>query len=150
MMVLTETDRWLGQLADTLGRRANPTPLEAKMLTLANQAKQYLHFSYDPQVADETFPPVSPAKIKNSVGNGITQYAYAGAIGPDFPAAAEILTLNQRWVAETMHKGSPRRALKDAGTTEFVLNCISQDAFTAVTGKVRKKKAAGATGAAPT
>lgn len=150
MMVLTETDRWLGQVADTLGRRANPTPLESKILLLANQAKQYLHFSYDPQAVDETFPPVSPAKIDNNIGSGITQYAYAGAIGPDFPAAAEILALNQRWVAETMHKGSPRRALKDAGTTEFVLSCISQDVFAAVTDKVRTKKDANAAGGSGT
>ncbi len=143
MMVLTETDRWLGQVADTLARRPNPTDLESKISTLATQARQYFHFSYDPQVADDTFPPVCSAQIENNIGSGITQYAYAGAIGPDFPAAAEILSLNQRWVADTMHKGSPRRALKDAGTTEFVLSCISPEVFGQVMEKVRPQPAAG-------
>ena len=139
MMVLIETEDWLEKITETLGPRQKRSPLETKVFSLASQAKDYLRFNYDPALATEDFPEVSHTNIENNIGSGITQYAFMGAIGPDFPAAGNILALNQGWVAKTMHIGAPRRALETALTTTFVKNCIDgttvQSAVQAVKGQ---------------
>jgi hypothetical protein len=118
MMVLIETEKWLGQIVDALQKQASTlSEPEKKILDLAGKVRAYLR------------PPAQAgavAQIGNGVGTGISQYAYLGAIGHDFVAAGNILALNQRWVAQTMHKGSPRRALVKASTTTFVLHAIRQ------------------------
>jgi hypothetical protein len=137
MMVLIDTDNWLGQIIDKLGRK-DKKGAESKIFDLASQAYKYLHFGYD--APTENFPEVSPADIKNNIGSGITQYAFMGAIGPDFPAAGNILALNHGWVAATMHIGAPRHSLKKAGSTEFVKNCIRSDVVTAAVKAVEDNK----------
>jgi hypothetical protein len=145
-MVLIEADNWLDQVVTKLGevsQKRKLTPLENKIALLAAQAHEYIHFSYDPAVANDHFPPVFSAKIDNGIGSGMTQYAFAGAIGPDFPAAANILALNQNWVADTMHKGAPRRAFKQSKSTEFVLGCLQggdSSVFRSVSSGIEGKK----------
>lgn len=123
MMVLIETDKWLADLEDTLNKKdaAARSKLEEKALYLAHRVRNdYLRYSKNPEM--KGFPPDQPAKIDNQVGNSLSRYAYAGAIGPDLAAAGNILALNQRWVGDTMHKGSWRRAWQKAGSTEYVLS----------------------------
>jgi hypothetical protein len=127
VMVLIETEKWLSELERKLSDKKTASggslpDLEAKALDLATKARQYLRFV--PPTEGAVLPPASPAEIKNKIGDGISQYAYSGSIGPDFPGAAYIFALYQRWVHETMHKGSPRRAWVKAGSTEFVINFI--------------------------
>src|SRR5215467_6243917 len=91
------------------------------MLGLAHKVRNdYLRFEYT--VTPEGMPPHKKTNIETKVGDGLSQYAFAGALGPDFPAAADILAINHRWVADTLHKGSSRRAWKNAHTTEFILH----------------------------
>jgi hypothetical protein len=147
-MVLTEADQWLGDLEEALGRVASPSELEKTVRDLAHKVRQdYLRLStYSPR--NEGMPPSSIAKIdrppnvhkpdptsmgpkyEDTIGNGITQYAFAGAIAHDIPAAGNILALNQKWVANTMHRGSPRRAWQNAGTAKFVLDSVTDQAVT--------------------
>src|ERR1035438_8569338 len=133
MMVLLEADKWLNKLADTLTKIPKRSPLEDTVLSLATKVtKDYLRFTYSP--APTLAPPLAVASIdpptktpgsENLVGNGISQYAFAGAIGPDIASAANPLALNHDWVASTLHKGSPRRAWKNARTTSFVLDSLT-------------------------
>src|SRR5262245_1260196 len=129
IMILIETDKWLGEVQTRLNGRASPTPLEQKMLDLATRARQHLRFAYEPSAYVSKLPSPSLALIDNHIGEGISQFAYAGAIGPLFPAAANILALNQSWVADTMHQGAVRTAFKNAGSTSFVLNAITRAAL---------------------
>jgi hypothetical protein len=134
MMVLLEADKWLLNLETALDKLQNPSILESTAKDLAHRARNdYLRFSYSPKPT--LAPPVAVAAIdpptktpgsENLVGNGISQYAFAGALGPDIPAAANALALNHDWVAATMHKGSPRRAWTNARTTTFVLDALDK------------------------
>jgi hypothetical protein len=123
MMVLIETDKWLGDLEDTLNKKdaAARSKLEAAVLDLAHKVRNdYLR--YVNSLSLKGFPPPQNTQIDNKIGDGLSQYAFAGALGPDIAAAGNILALNQRWVSDTMHQGSQRRAWQKAGTTKFVLN----------------------------
>ena len=123
MMVLIETDKWLADVEDTLNKKdaAGRSQLEDKVLDLAHKVRNdYLRYTNN--LGMTGFAPPQNTKIKNGVGDGLSQYAFAGALGPDFPAASNILALNQRWAANTMHQGSPKRAWQNANTTRFVLN----------------------------
>ena len=127
MMVLIESDRWLFALQDAIKKVKNPSPLEKKLGQLAGEVRDALRYGYEPAVANSpVLPPLDVAQIKNGIGGGLTRYAYAGALGSDFPAAGNILALNHGWVSDTMHKGSPRRAWRDAGTTRFVLDSLAK------------------------
>jgi hypothetical protein len=128
-MILIETDKWLGEVQTRLSGRVSRTPLEQKILDLATQARQHLRFEYEPSAHVSKLPSPSLAQIDNHIGEGISQFAYAGAIGPLFPAAANILALNQSWVADTMHQGAVRTAFKNAGSTAFVLNAMAPAAI---------------------
>jgi hypothetical protein len=123
MMVLIETDKWLADLENTLNGKAaaGRSKLEETVLGLARRVRND-HLRYVNSAARTGFPPTQTTAIDNQVGTGLSQYAFAGAIGPDLPAAGNILALNQRWVAETIHQGSQRRAWKTAGTTQYVLD----------------------------
>lgn len=123
MMVLIETDNWLADVENTIGKRmsSEQSPLEKKVIYLAGKVRNdYLRYANSLGMGG--FPPPQNTKIENKVGDGLSQYAFAGAIGPDFPAASNILALNQRWAANTLHQGSPKRAWQNANTTKFVLN----------------------------
>ena len=124
-MVLIETVNWLAELEAVLSKReklGSLSKLEATILKRARETREYLR--YVPSTTSTALPPAFPAKIDNKVGDGISQYAFAGTLGTDFPGAAAITALNQRWVFHTMHNGSNRRALRKAGTTDFVVNFI--------------------------
>ena len=125
-MILIETVNWLAELETVLTTReknqGSLSNLEATVLKRARETREYLR--YVPSTTSTALPPAFPAKIDNKVGHEISQYAYAGTLGTDFPGAAAITAINQRWVFHTMHKGSPRRALRDAGSTRFVINFI--------------------------
>src|SRR5438105_11081052 len=98
-MVLIETDSWLGQVVDKLNKSEQRlaergtylTPLEANIRDVATRARRYLRVQYDASMPVSLLPPPSPARIENGVGEGISQFAYAGALSPDFPAAGHIL-----------------------------------------------------------
>ena len=125
-MILIETEKWLRNLESALNAKrerlqasgGSLPELEAAILQRCSQARRYLNAEVSPSAS------LPAAEIENGVGQGISKYSLVGAIGPDFPIAANILALNQRWVGHTMHKGSPRRALINAGTTSFVFNFI--------------------------
>ena len=124
-MVLIETANWLSDVETVLAKReklqgVTLSKLEALMLKRARETREYLRYA----ASSTVLPPVSPAKIDNKVGDGISQYAFAGTLGTDFPGAGAIVALNQRWVFNTMHNGSNRRALRKAGSTDFALNFI--------------------------
>jgi hypothetical protein len=121
-MVLIKTEQWLQEVQGGLERRRQAmrakgkclTETEERLLALANETRALLR-------ADPPSPKDLPVTdIDNGVGSGLSQYAFVGSIGPDFPAAADILALNQGWVGQTMHHGAPRRAWVQAGTTTFV------------------------------
>jgi hypothetical protein len=123
MMVLIETDKWLADLEDTLNKKdaAGRSKLEDTVLDLAHRVRNdYLR--YTNSQARAGFPPTQTTKIDNKIGDGLSQYAFAGAIGPDIPSAGNIMALNQRWVGATMHKGSQRRAWQNASTTKLILD----------------------------
>lgn len=127
LMVLIETEKWLGEIVQKLAPLPNPGRLEKEVLRLARRARSYLR--YDPGSEAPVPPPAAPAAIENQgPGDQISKYSYAGTLGPDFPAASYILAINQKWVSQTMHRGSPLRAWQNAGTTKFVLQFI--DAIT--------------------
>ncbi len=130
-MILIETEKWLGDVEESLKGRVSAgqglSELERKVLDLAEKTRKYLRYEPSPTISD--LPPAAPAVIDNGIGNGISQYAFAGSIGPDFPAASNILVLNQRWAYDTLHKGSPRRAWEKAGTTEFITKAIDSIAY---------------------
>ena len=125
-MILIETVNWLADVETVLTKREKSqgslSKLEAHILKRARETREYLR--YVPSTTSTALPPAFPAKIDNKVGDQISQYAYAGTLGTDFPGAAAIAAINQRWVFHTMHKGSPRRALRKAGSTDFVLNFV--------------------------
>ncbi len=132
MMVLIEADKWLLTLENALNKVPKRSDLENAVLSLAHRVRNdYLRFSYSPtaslsppRAVASIEPPTKVPGSENLVGNGISQYAFAGSIGPDIASASSILALNQGWVASTMHKGSPRRAWKNARTTSFVLDSL--------------------------
>ena len=146
MMVLIEADRWLGELETDLapgGRRPAKSALEQRLRDRAGQARQYLRFAYDPTTPAAKLPPPSPARITNHIGDGISQFAYAGSIGPIFPAASDILALNQRWVSDVIHHGAIRTAFQNAHSTSLVLDAISPASFEAVVGAVNQDDKSG-------
>jgi hypothetical protein len=122
---LIDADAWLGKIVETLGPDPGKSPLENQMVVLATKVRDYFRFTYDAAAVNEHFPPTRPVQIDNQPGSGLSKYAVTGALGPDLPAAANILAVNQRWISDTMHKGSPRRAWQDAGTTTFVTAPLS-------------------------
>jgi hypothetical protein len=130
LYVLIESEKWLRELERALSVKRSR--LEAQQNQLAEFEQRFLdlatrsraHLSADRPSSREFGREFPGADIENGVGSGISKYATVGSIGPDFPAAANILALNQRWVAETMHKGSPRRAWVEAGSTQFVTNFL--------------------------
>ena len=122
MAVLIEADKWLERVETAISAKDifTRTKLDDTVLDLAHKVRNdYLRFSY--AVTPEGMPPHAKTKDDMKVGGGLSQYAFAGSLGPDIPAASNILAMNQRWVADTMHKGSPRRGWRNAHTTEFVL-----------------------------
>jgi len=129
MAVLIEADNWLEQVETALNAKDifTRTKLDSAMLNLAHRVRNdYLRFEFSvtsPNTGGSSkgMPPHAKTKIETKVGDGLSQYAFAGALGPDFPSAGNIMALNQRWVGETLHKGSSRRAWRNAHTTEFVL-----------------------------
>jgi hypothetical protein len=122
-MILIKAEQWLGELAAALERRRTAqasclSETEEALLALARQSQSLLR-------VDPAAPQGLPAtRIENGVGTGLSRYAFAGAIGMDFPITGYVLALNHEWVAHTLHRGAPRRAWVKAGSTEFVLNLI--------------------------
>jgi hypothetical protein len=122
LTVLIETEKWLGEIVQKFGALSTPGRLEKEMLRLARKARSYLR--YEAGSSEPVPPPAAPASIENKIGDQISRYSYSGSLGPDIPAASYIFANNQKWVWQTMHRGSPMRAWVDAGTTKFVLQFI--------------------------
>jgi hypothetical protein len=150
-MVLIESERRLEELHEHLtlkeqhlkAQGGHLSDVETRIRDLAAQARGYLRFQYDSSLVKEVIdklPRPSTANITNGVGSGISQFAYAGALGPDFPAAANILAINQRWVADTLHQGAPRRAWEKAGSTQMILRALRRDADAYLTIRLNSAK----------
>src|SRR5689334_17280165 len=123
--VLIDTVDWLSDIEDTLQKRIwdkKPvSDLENTILARARTVRQLLRYKAH---MDEAFKPALPpagpiANIHPSdseeksgkatgAGHLIAQHAFTGTLAADFPGAANILAINQRWVYHTMHWGSAK------------------------------------------
>jgi hypothetical protein len=142
--VLIDTVDWLSDIEDTLQQRLwdkKPlSDLEKTILGRARTVRQLLRYKAH---MDEAFKPVLPwagpfANIRLSdseekadkkgfgAGHFISQHAFTGALGPDFPGAANIVAINQRWVHHTLHWGSAKYPWVKAGSTKFIFNALDQ------------------------
>jgi len=145
--VLIDTVEWLTDVENALQKRVDAkkklSPLQKTVLDRARAARQFLRY----KDKDVVPAPEKPAEIKPSkwlekaaelsdrplwavtphgLGHGISRYAFSGAIGPDFPGAANILAINQGWVYQTLHWGSPKIPWVRAGSTRFIFNALDE------------------------
>jgi hypothetical protein len=123
-MVLIRMIAWLQELRKGIkDRRDASKPLSAldeRLDQLAGLTLGYL--TSDPSSQTAATLPVT--RIANGVGNGISQFAFVGSLGPDIPAAGYILALNQEWASRQLHRGGPRRAYEQVKSTTFVLKLL--------------------------
>jgi hypothetical protein len=138
--VLIDTVDWLSAVEDKLQQRIwDKKPLSELENTIFQRAQETRRMlRYKPHIdAVNVSAPASTANIKPTksmekadkvigVGHGISRYAFAGTLGPDFPAAANILAINQRWVSQTMHGASPKTSWVKAGSTKFVFSMLEE------------------------
>jgi hypothetical protein len=137
--VLIDTVDWLSAVEDKLQQRiAAKKPLSELEKTIFQRVQQTRRLlRYKPGdgatiPAPEKTANINPTKSMkkadkiSGVGHGISSYAFTGTLGPDFPAAANILAINQRWVSQTMHGASPKTPWVKAGSTKFVFNMLEE------------------------
>jgi hypothetical protein len=153
--VLIDTVDWLSDIENNLQKRISDkkqplSELEKTILERARAVRQLLRSK--PQM-DVLFPPkfgpaapvanihdtdseekfwqdVPPSEFgagkSSAMRHAISQHAYTGSLGPDFPGAAYILAINQRWVYHTMHWGSAKYPWVKAGSVPFIFNALDQ------------------------
>jgi len=123
-MVLIRMIAWLGELRKGIkDRRDAGKPLSALDERLDQLAALTLgYLTTDPSSQQAGTLPVT--RITNGVGSGISQYAFAGSLGPDIPAAGNILAINQEWATRQLHRGGPRRAFEQVKSTALVLKLL--------------------------
>jgi len=147
--VLIDTVEWLSAVEDKLQQRIRDkkplSQLESTIFQRVQETRRMLR--YKPHIdAVNVSAPENTANIKPTeslkkadkivgVGHGISRYAFTGTLGPDFPAAANILAINQRWVSQTMHWASPKTPWVKAGSTKFVFNMLDEILKLPSTGK---------------
>jgi hypothetical protein len=111
----------LGHMRDVLTAKAASggalTPLELQIQYLAGKAHDML---------GQTQPSIQPPRrlYGPPIGdNKISKFALMGSVGPDITAYAARFVPGQRWLVDTMHKGSPdeNREKVLVRSTDFVL-----------------------------
>ena len=127
-MVLIEAVRWLQTVRTNIDVRTTsrktkgkgPIALDDRLYALAGRALTFLVET--PVPAARSSLPV--ARIKNGIGDGMSQWALVGSLGPDLPAAGYILAMNHDWAWRQLHNGGTRRAWVDAKSTSLVLKLL--------------------------
>jgi hypothetical protein len=133
-MILIRTDQFLAELEEALeqyrrqlsGQGKCIPPLEARLLRLARAVRRSLQPPPQLQLPRADVEDAFDA-TRRGVGDGYSQHAFVGSIGPDLPEAGYIFALNQRWAANTMHGGGARRSYATSpGTDDFALALLDQ------------------------
>src|SRR4051794_14620644 len=112
----------LGQMRDQLeARKRAGIPngaMERQVLFLAQVAHEIVS-------AGAPVPP--PVRVYGPpLGDQVSRFFFAGAVGPEFTAFAAFHAPGQQWLRDTIHKGSPdsNRELVVANSTQFMLQLL--------------------------
>ncbi len=103
-------------LSAKIARRGDATPLEHQVRLLAAQAHAAM------AAGQPTITP--PARLTGPPeGDAVSKFLFMGAVGPEFTGFAAVNAPLQRWLRDTLHKGTPDAQHEQAlaYSTDFLL-----------------------------